>query len=594
MSVTYELNDRIVVIAIERPGRRNAIDLVTARALRAAFQRFDEDDAADVAILYGAGGNFSSGADLKAFDLEDHRDGVLGFTRRVSTKPTIAAIEGYCVAGGLEMALWCDIRVAATNAVFGCFERRFGVPLIDGGTQRLPRLIGEGLALELILTGRAVEADEAHAIGLVNMVTQQGNSLDAAIEWANLIGSHPQATLRTDRLALVEGSGLPLAEALELERKYGNSVMHVARAGADHFATGEGRSGSAVRALIAVPEPEEEDLPWNRVQPVASDIAGMDDESPDDVRESEDVGEADEVGDLGEAGDFGELGESDDDQPIEVEYADPFATEMEEPAAVENQLLGDGSEETALGDAVGTDPYGSEELVQDDPVEDSPPPAVHWEGRTGSSVDLGHDRGGYFIAPVVEHGRAVVLLADLGEGLDELALNSADRLAAMGHSTLAVDLFGAHDRPEHLDPDTVVRLVSSAIETLISGGFAASGTVGLVGFGVGGAMAMWIAGLEERVTSVVAFSPYSPWPEIGFARRLSDAAYLCHQGDGQQPEGAPQAALTEMELRDQGLDATFHVYPRSEADFFRSGQNFNDRMSGVAWQRTELFLDRHL
>ena len=246
MSVTYQRKDRVAIITIDRPGRRNAIDLATARALGAAWKRFDADDDAHVGILYGAGGHFSAGADLKSFDLEDTDDGPLGFTRTEVGKPTIAAIEGYCVAGGLEMALWCDLRVASSDATFGCYERRFGVPLIDGGTQRLPRLIGHGLAMELILTGRSVDAAEAHAIGLVNMVTVPDRALDDAIEWANRIAEHPQQTLRSDRMAVLEGSWLPLSEGLAVEREYGRTVMHVARAGADHFSTGEGRSGAAV------------------------------------------------------------------------------------------------------------------------------------------------------------------------------------------------------------------------------------------------------------------------------------------------------------------------------------------------------------
>ncbi len=271
MTVTYELRDHVAIITVDRPGRRNAIDRSTARALGRAWDRFESDDGAHVGILYGEGGHFSSGADLKAFDLVDGDDGYLGFTRREVAKPTIAAIEGYCVAGGLEMALWCDLRVSASDAVFGCFERRFGVPMVDGGTQRLPRLVGHGLAMELILTGRPVAADEAHAIGLVNLVTAPDAALDAALEWGGLIARHPQPTLRSDRRALIDGSGRPLAEGLELERRLGSEVMHFARAGADHFATGEGRSGSVVRMLVAVPdEGDEDDMPWNRVAPTRS------------------------------------------------------------------------------------------------------------------------------------------------------------------------------------------------------------------------------------------------------------------------------------------------------------------------------------
>ncbi len=255
MTVTYETRGRVAIISIVRPDVRNAVDRATARALSAAWRRFDEDEDADVGILYGAGGNFSAGADLKAMDLEDHPDGFLGFTRTRVGKPTIAAVEGYCVAGGLEMALWCDLRVAGSSAVFGCFERRFGVPLVDGGTQRLPRLIGEGLALELILTGRPVEAEEAHAIGLINTVVTDGESLAYAVLLAERIADAPQATVRSDRLALLEGSGHPMEDGLEIERQRGLTVLDVAAEGAAAFTAGAGRSGVPVK--ISPPPPPE-------------------------------------------------------------------------------------------------------------------------------------------------------------------------------------------------------------------------------------------------------------------------------------------------------------------------------------------------
>jgi enoyl-CoA hydratase len=194
-------------------------------------------------MLYGAGGHFSAGADLKAFDLVDDRAGYLGFTRMHVSKPTIAAIEGYCVAGGLEMALWCDLRLAANTAVFGCLERRFGVPLVDGGTVRLPRVVGVGVAMEMILTGREVTADEAYVVGLVNGIVPEGTSLAKAVELAESIAMHPQQTVRSDRAALLGGLGLGHTEALELERRLGAAVMDVAAAGADRFAAGAGRSG---------------------------------------------------------------------------------------------------------------------------------------------------------------------------------------------------------------------------------------------------------------------------------------------------------------------------------------------------------------
>mgnify|MGYP000710623552 CR=1 FL=1 len=169
--VEYERADGVAVVTIDRPEARNAIDRETARGLRDAWERFEDDDGALVGVLTGAGGTFSAGADLEKMDLEETEDGWLGFTRKRVEKPTIAAVEGYCVAGGLEMALWCDLRVAAESATFGCFERRFGVPLVDGGTQRLPRLVGRGRALDMILTGRVVDAGTALDWGLADRVT---------------------------------------------------------------------------------------------------------------------------------------------------------------------------------------------------------------------------------------------------------------------------------------------------------------------------------------------------------------------------------------------------------------------------------------
>lgn len=244
MPVSYELRERIALITLERPDRRNAVNKEAADGLREAWQLFDSDGGADVAVLSGAGGVFSAGADLKDFDLVDHPDGFLGFTRMIVSKPTIAAVEGYCVAGGLEMALWCDLRVAGDGAVFGCFERRFGVPLVDGGTQRLPRLIGTSRALDMILTGRSVDAAEAHRIGLADRVVPAGSAVTAAIEIAAAIASFQQETVRSDRMALLEGLGRPIAEGLEIERRHGLGVLNVASEGAARFAGGAGRGGA--------------------------------------------------------------------------------------------------------------------------------------------------------------------------------------------------------------------------------------------------------------------------------------------------------------------------------------------------------------
>lgn len=244
MSVHYEVRGPTALITIDRPERRNAINLETADLLQRAWERFDTDEQAVVGVLTGAGGVFSAGADLKDFDLIDRPEGFLGFTRMIVSKPTIAAVEGYCVAGGLEMALWCDLRVAGEGAVFGCFERRFGVPLVDGGTQRLPRIVGLSRALDMILTGRPVDAGEAIDIGLADRISPAGSALDTALELADLIAAFPQTTVRSDRLAVLEGLGRPPAEGLAIERRHGLGVLDTAAKGAARFEEGSGRSGT--------------------------------------------------------------------------------------------------------------------------------------------------------------------------------------------------------------------------------------------------------------------------------------------------------------------------------------------------------------
>jgi enoyl-CoA hydratase len=240
------------IITIDRPEVRNAVDEPTREALADAFRAFDADESASVAILTGADGVFCAGADLKAFATGKKRrrsedgDGPMGPTRMILGKPTIAAVEGYAVAGGLELALWCDLRVAAENAVFGVFCRRWGVPLIDLGTVRLPRLIGQSHAMDLILTGRGVSGEEALRMGLANRLTPKGGALSAAVELAKDLAALPQRCLRSDRLSAIEQWSLGWREAMLNEFHRGMTVINSGESkdGATRFASGAGRHGS--------------------------------------------------------------------------------------------------------------------------------------------------------------------------------------------------------------------------------------------------------------------------------------------------------------------------------------------------------------
>ncbi len=252
MTVRIERRGAVTTVIIDRPATRNAIDRATAQALADAFRDFDADPAQHVAVLCGANGHFCAGADLKAFvanpsewSLSEEGDAPLGPTRMLLTKPVIAAVSGYAVAGGLELALWCDLRVVEQTASFGVFCRRWGVPLIDGGTIRLSRLIGHARALDLMLTGRAVGAEEALAFGLANRVVANGEARAAAEALAAQIAAFPQACLRHDRLSSYEQWGLPLAEALRNECRHGQASLASgeATAGAGRFREGEGRHG---------------------------------------------------------------------------------------------------------------------------------------------------------------------------------------------------------------------------------------------------------------------------------------------------------------------------------------------------------------
>lgn len=246
----------IFIVTINRPERRNAVDGATAERLIAAFKTFDADDAAAVAILAGADGAFCAGADLKALAHGGggsriapgglNSPGPMGPTRMRLSKPVIAAIEGYAVAGGMELALWCDLRVMAEDATFGIFCRRFGVPLVDLGTIRLPRLIGHSRAMDLILTGRPVDAQEALTIGLANRIAPKGRALAHAIDLAKQIAAHPQRCMRNDRLSAIEQWDFDESAAIENETRHGLDTLSSGEtaAGAQRFASGVGRHGT--------------------------------------------------------------------------------------------------------------------------------------------------------------------------------------------------------------------------------------------------------------------------------------------------------------------------------------------------------------
>jgi enoyl-CoA hydratase len=249
MSVDVVRHGPVTTVVLDRPHARNAVDGPTALALFAAFEEFDRDESAAVAVLWGANGTFCAGADLKAIGTPDsnptHRSGPapMGPSRMLLSKPVIAAVSGHAVAGGLELALWCDLRVVEEDAVFGVFCRRWGVPLIDGGTVRLPRLIGHSRAMDLILTGRAVDAQEALAIGLANRVVPTGQSRQAAEELAAELARSPQGCMRADRLSMLRQWGYSEAEAMDFEFGSLSRVAAETLAGAKRFADGAGRHG---------------------------------------------------------------------------------------------------------------------------------------------------------------------------------------------------------------------------------------------------------------------------------------------------------------------------------------------------------------
>ena len=250
-AVLFETEGPVAIVTIDRPEVRNAVDRPTAAELADAFRRFEADDALCAAVLTGMGGTFCSGADLKAVStgrgnaVRDEGDGPMGVSRMLLGKPVIAAVEGHAVAGGLELALWCDLRVAARDSVFGVFCRRWGVPLVDGGTIRLPRIVGQGVALDMILTGRPVSGEEALRVGLASRLVESGETRAAAVELAKEISRFPQHCLRSDRLSAYRQWSLDLDDALALETKLGRETIESGetREGAKRFAQGAGRHG---------------------------------------------------------------------------------------------------------------------------------------------------------------------------------------------------------------------------------------------------------------------------------------------------------------------------------------------------------------
>ena len=251
-SVLIQQKDDVLVVTINRPEVRNAVDGPTAAELAEAFRKFDANDQAKVAVLTGAGGTFCAGADLKAIAaghgnrMSEEGDGPMGPTRMLLSKPVIAAVEGHAVAGGLELALWCDLRVAGRDAVFGVYCRRFGVPLVDLGTIRLPRLIGHSHAMDLILTGRGVSGEEALRMGLANRLVEPGRALDAAVELATELTRLPQKCMRSDRLSAYEQWSLDCTDATRNEFRRGMEVVESGetRQGAKRFTDGSGRHGN--------------------------------------------------------------------------------------------------------------------------------------------------------------------------------------------------------------------------------------------------------------------------------------------------------------------------------------------------------------
>jgi enoyl-CoA hydratase len=252
MTVHYETEGPVAVVTIDRPDVANAVDRRTAEALAGSFRRFDEAEDASVAVLTGANGTFCAGADLKAMQepgaprasrVEPDGDGPVGPTRMLLGKPVIAAVEGHAVAGGLELAAWCDLRVAAEDAVFGVYCRRWGIPLMDGGTIRLARLLGHSQALDLILTGRGVHGEEALRMGLANRLVPRGETLPAALALAHELASRPQAAMRSDRLSSYEQWSLPLDEALSREYEHGMATLRTGElfSGLERYASGEWR-----------------------------------------------------------------------------------------------------------------------------------------------------------------------------------------------------------------------------------------------------------------------------------------------------------------------------------------------------------------
>lgn len=550
MTVKYEVQNRVAIITIDRPDRRNAIDGQTAVALRDVWTRFDADKKASVAILHGEGEHFCAGLDLKALDAKDHPHGLLGMTRSSVSKPTIAAIEGYCVGGGLELALWCDIRIASESAKFGFLERRFGVPLMDGGTQRLPRVIGEGFAMEMILTGRIVDALEAVGIGLVNRVVGAGGALEEAIRYAARIADFPQETVRSDRAALIEGLGLPIEEGLEIERSKGGEVFEVGRKGAERFVAGAGRKGRHVASLVKPAEFSSEDSEEPPSKPSKAKAS---------LKQEEELSQP--SGDSQKA-----AAKRSVDRPIIPEVEEESETEDFSSMLEEMEPI-----ETAPS-------KGKKKAAQ--PAE----PALAAPNEDGSVViDLADEQVPiWFRLPPKGSGPGVLLLHDK-KGIDEAFRTAVEKLARCGMTVLAVDL-------GNYSPQTVVKRIKGAMELLIDDPATQGTHVGMVGYGIGGGLAMWYSTIDERVKACVSYRGRFPTGMNPMFSRTK-SAYLGHYSDSDPELPSDYAYTLETKLRDLKVEATFHTYP-GVTEPLDDPRSFG--AAELAWERTVAFLDRVL
>ncbi len=451
MTVETRTVDRIAVVSIDVGDGRNEIDAETASELDRVWRRFETDPDLDVAVVTGTREAFSVGRPTATDDETGTAEPVFGFTHSGLSKPVIAAIEGPCLSAGLEMALWCDLRVCGLSSVFGFQPQRSRRPLMDGGTQRLPRLVGEGMALEMLLTGRPMDAEEAHAVGLVNLVVADGSARQAAIEIAERIARFPQGTVRANRQSVLEGADLSLSEGLQLERR----------------------------------------LATNAIETRAREIR----------RASRESGWV----------------------------SAPFRFELP---------------------------------------------------RSGS-------------------GPAVIVLPDRW-GMDDYAIAATESLLDAGYVVVPVALYdrpGSEDEasaaPAKLRSRDVSARLTQAVEATRKHP-AVDGSVALVGFGIGGGLALWLAGESPSITGCVTFGAVNAWPDLEPDLASAKAAFLGHNGELDEQASPHTAYRLEMAMRELGLDATFETYRAMGWEFYRNGDPEAVHALDQAWGRTMTFLQRTL